>query len=127
MVVFKAVFEREYLVCDCLPVFQPATFQIVLELSLHVIWQRSTLCFQVLSQGRKVLLNDLVEQSLFWLVALVTRPGNAAGGPVRRGFHAGSLQRTQLGCTPAMAPSAIVLPLGQRLASHHVVHRLGDR
>ena len=38
-----------------------------------------------------------------------------------------SEKRRQHGCAPASAPSAIILPLGQHLALHHVVLGLGNR
>lgn len=71
--------------------FQPAAFEVILELALHIARQLPVPLRQMGDEGRVVLLNNLVEQRLFGPVALVTTsipvPGGRPGRRVRHDPH----------------------------------------
>ena len=65
MVVLVEEFEREYLVCDCIPMFQSPTLEVVLEFQPEVIWQYPVLCGTLRLKNRIVFFNKLVEEGPF--------------------------------------------------------------
>jgi len=65
--------------------FQPAALQVVGELLLHVIRQRSAFGFQIGEERGVMLLDEPVEQCRFWLVASVAGRGSGNEETVERG------------------------------------------
>jgi hypothetical protein len=66
--------------------FQAAALKVVVELPQHVIRQRPALPGQMFNEHRVMLFDELIEQRLFGLVALVTGSAPVLGGhPGRRG------------------------------------------
>ena len=64
------------------PVLEATAFEIRFKFSMDMSRQVFTLGFQLLNEGRAVLLYKLVEQSLLWAMAFiggVIKPGKLAG------------------------------------------------
>jgi hypothetical protein len=62
-------------------VFEPATRQEILKISLYIEWQCPTMGLKIFLELRVISLNNLIQKGLFWLMSLIVRCSTLSGIP----------------------------------------------